>query len=92
MANPIDPLLMFQIPSDGKFQSLFESVLRRPAKLGLNEAGVNSVTLIVPGAVLHESNQIAVVPTGRGLEILQIVAQQVYDIDVGPGVMPTDVK
>ena len=54
----IDPGLVIQIPLHGFTNTRFEAFFWRPVQLMLNFTGVDGVTLVVTGTILHEGDEV----------------------------------
>src|SRR5262249_49181298 len=89
---------MIQIPSDGRAQSAFQTVLRTPAQLLTDLGCVDGVASIVSRASRHMRLQRSVArSTAQGWirgcrhEFIEDVAQAIDKIDVRPFVAAADV-
>ncbi len=82
--DPLAPFLVVQVPLNGFPQAGLEGLGRFPTQLGLDLRGVDGVTLIMPGAVVDEGDQLPVWSMTRvGAQFVQQIAERVDDIQVG---------
>ena len=78
-----------EIPLDGPADTMFEGGLRPPAELILNLRGVNCVTAVMAGPVLHIRDESpARSDCGIGAKLIENVADGCDRLEIGSLVRP----
>ena len=55
----LPPGAVLEVPFHGRVEAGFERVLRRPAELGVELAEIDRIAEIVPGAIGHKADELA---------------------------------
>ena len=87
----LHPGLVVQIPPDGLANAVLEFVRGRPAQFALDFRCVNGVAAVVAEPVFDKCNQLARIAAELRRKLVNGVANQLDDAEVGPFVVAADV-
>src|SRR5712671_2324213 len=78
------PLLMFHVPADGFTDALLEFMSGEPAEILLDFCSIDRVAAIMTRPVFNEGDKLARVAAELGSELINQIADQLDNMDVGP--------
>ena len=89
--NGADPILIIEVPFNSFADPALEIVGGLPAEFLFYFGGVDGVAAIVAGTIFDERDEFAGVSTELGFELVDKIADEFHDPNVGPFVVAPDV-
>src|ERR1051325_19922 len=89
--HSLHPSLVVQIPLHRLADADLEGVGGRPAELRLDLRGIDGVAAVVAGAVFDVGDEFAGVAAELRSQLVDEVADQLHDVDIGPFIVAADV-